>query len=218
MKTIYLYVLDTMADWEVGYATAELNSQRYFKERRSEWQVKTCAIGKKPIVTMGGVTIVPDFALDEVYTENALLLILPGADTWLTPTHAPVLAKARALMDAEIPVAAICGATGALGQAGMLDKVKHTSNGLAYLQMFCAKYAGAENYRDKQAVTDGNLITAGSSSPVRFAYHIFKKLNVFESADLEHWYDYFAKHSTASLMKLLGSIQGRTKEPIPKAS
>jgi len=24
----------------------------------------------------------------------------------------------------------------------MLDKVKHTSNGLAYLQMFCAKYAG----------------------------------------------------------------------------
>jgi hypothetical protein len=30
MKTIYSYVLDTMADREVGYATAELSSQRYF--------------------------------------------------------------------------------------------------------------------------------------------------------------------------------------------
>jgi len=40
----------------------------------------------------------------------------------------------------------------------MLDKVKHTSKGLAHLQMFCAKYAGAENYRDKQAVTIAALM------------------------------------------------------------
>jgi putative intracellular protease/amidase len=212
MKTIYLYVLDTMADWEVGYATAELSSQRYFRERHPEWQVKTCAVSKKPVVTLGGMTIVPDHALDEVSIEGTVMLILPGADRWLTPAQAPILAKARAFLEAQVPVAAICGATGALAQAGMLDKVKHTSNGLAYLQMFCPKYAGAENYRDKLAVTDGNLITAGSSSAVKFAYHIFKKLNVFESADLENWYDYFGKHSTASLMKLLGSIQSRMKE------
>ena len=48
---------------------------------------------------------------------------------------------------------------------------------------------------------------------VEFAYHIFKKLNVFESADLEHWYDYFGKHSTGSLMKFLRSTQGPMKEP-----
>jgi putative intracellular protease/amidase len=212
MKTIYLYVLDTMADWEVGYAIAELSSQRYFRERQSDWQVKACATGKKPIVTMGGMTIAPDCALEEVDAQNAIMLILPGADTWLTPTQAPILAKARAFLGAQVPVAAICGATGALAQAGMLDKIKHTSNGLAYLHRFCPQYAGAKNYQDELAVTDGNLITAGSSSPVEFAHHIFKKLNVFESADLEHWYDYFAKHSTASLMKLLGSTQNRMKE------
>jgi putative intracellular protease/amidase len=208
MKTIYLYVLDTMADWEVGYATAELHSQRFFK-RRHEWQVKVCAISKKPIVTMGGMTIVPDYTLDEVNPDNAVMLILPGADTWLTPAQAPILEKVRAFLEADTPVAAICGATGALAQAGLLDKAKHTSNGLPYLQMFCPKYAGAENYQDELAVTDGNLITAGSSAPVRFAYHIFKKLNVFESAELEHWYDYFANHSTPSIMKLLSSIESR---------
>jgi len=29
--TIYLYVFDTMADWEIGYVTAELNSGRYYR-------------------------------------------------------------------------------------------------------------------------------------------------------------------------------------------
>jgi hypothetical protein len=28
MSTIYVYVMDTLADWELGYVTAELNSGR----------------------------------------------------------------------------------------------------------------------------------------------------------------------------------------------
>lgn len=34
MKTIYIYVLDTLADWELGYVTAELNSRRFLKKKR----------------------------------------------------------------------------------------------------------------------------------------------------------------------------------------
>jgi len=30
-STVYLYVFDTMADWEVAYLNAELYSKRYFK-------------------------------------------------------------------------------------------------------------------------------------------------------------------------------------------
>ncbi len=32
MSTIYVYVMDTLADWELGYVTAELNSGRFFKK------------------------------------------------------------------------------------------------------------------------------------------------------------------------------------------
>ena len=32
MYTIYVYVLDTLADWEIGYVTAELHSGRFFKK------------------------------------------------------------------------------------------------------------------------------------------------------------------------------------------
>ena len=31
MFTIYVYVLDTLADWELGYITSELHSGRFFK-------------------------------------------------------------------------------------------------------------------------------------------------------------------------------------------
>lgn len=30
-RKVYLYVFDTMADWEIGYLMAELNTGRYFK-------------------------------------------------------------------------------------------------------------------------------------------------------------------------------------------
>jgi putative intracellular protease/amidase len=206
MKTIYLYVLDTMADWEVGYAIAELNSQRYFTKHQ-DWQVKTCALDKKPITTLGGTTITPDHTLDEVDVKNSVMIILPGADIWMTPAQAPVLAKVQEFLDAGVLVASICGSTAALAEAGMFDKVKHTSNSLPYLQMFCPHYTGGKTYQDELAVTDGNLITAGSAAPVEFAYHIFKKLSVFEPANLELWYGYFGKHKTADLMQLLGSIQ-----------
>ena len=33
MITVYVYILDTLADWELGYVTAELNSKRS-EERR----------------------------------------------------------------------------------------------------------------------------------------------------------------------------------------
>ena len=33
-KHVYLYVLDTLSDWEPGYAIAELNSGRFFRTKK----------------------------------------------------------------------------------------------------------------------------------------------------------------------------------------
>lgn len=57
MTTIYIYTLDTMADWEIGYVTAELNSGRFFKKDAPEVSVKTVGISKEPVKTMGGLTM-----------------------------------------------------------------------------------------------------------------------------------------------------------------
>jgi len=206
MQTIYHYVLPTMADWETGYAVAELRSQRYFTQRRA-WQVKTVAATRAPIVTMGGTTVVPDMTVDDITVREALLLILPGADTWREAAHAPVIDKARALVEAHVPVAAICGATAALAEAGLLDRVKHTSNGLPFLKMTCPRYGGERLYQDQLAVTDGDIITAGSSAPVEFASHILRRLNAMEPQNLEYWYGYFGRHSIESFLKLFEAMK-----------
>jgi putative intracellular protease/amidase len=204
-KIIYTYVLNTLADWEIGLAIAELNTQRFFSNR-AELEVKTFALNKQPVKTMGGITILPDFELADVTIGNAALLILPGAEEWPKPAHQPVLDLAGAFLKAGIPVAAICGATEALARAGMLNETDHTSNGLDLLKMTCPEYKGGSCYKNELAVTAGNLITAGSSSQTAFAYHILKKINAMEANKLEYWYGYFEDHSTEDILKLVGEI------------
>ncbi|MEX2363153.1 MAG: hypothetical protein WD597_05995, partial [Balneolaceae bacterium] len=92
------------------------------------------------------------------------------------------------------------------------DNVEHTSNGLEYLKMTCPNYRGASHYKDELAVTDGNLITAGSSSSVAFAYQILKKLKVMSPKRLEYWNGYFEEHSLDTVINLLNEMESGKNE------
>jgi putative intracellular protease/amidase len=186
--TVYLYVLDTMADWEPGFATAELNTGRFFRPGAPRLRVRTCAATRKPVTSMGGLRIEPDVEVAEIRPEEAALLLLPGGETWLEPGHAAVLAKAREFLAAGVPVAAICGATLALAGAGLLDDRAHTSNAPEFLQQFCPGYAGGPLYQAGPAVTGGDVVTASGTAPLEFAVEIFKRLDVFSEETLEAWH------------------------------
>src|SRR5687768_9648231 len=112
-KTVHMAVYDTLSDWEVGYATAHIRNGAWQKEPGSH-TVVTVSASKRPVTTMGGMTIVPDMTVDELRPEDSAMLILAGADTWLTGANAEFAEKAREFLDAGVPVAAICGATGGL--------------------------------------------------------------------------------------------------------
>ena len=94
MSTIYVYVLDTLADWELGHVTSELNSGRFFKQGAQRVSLKTVSYSKEPIITMGGLTILPNCSIDDMAVDESSMLLLPGADTWNDPKHAPVIQKA----------------------------------------------------------------------------------------------------------------------------
>ena len=51
MFTIYVYVLETLADWELGYVTSELHSGRFFKKDAECVSLKTVSYSKEPIHT-----------------------------------------------------------------------------------------------------------------------------------------------------------------------
>ena len=187
-QTVHLFVFDTLADWETGFAVAGLNNPA-FQSQPGRFRVATVAISKAPVVTIGGVTILPDLAISELTPEHSAMLILPGGTAWDQGGNTDALGLAKRFLAAGVPVAAICGATSGLARAGILDNLRHTSNAREYLA--ASGYRGAALYQDQPAVADANVITASSTAPIEFAYEIFKKLGVYSHETLEAWFGLF---------------------------
>lgn len=206
MFTIYVYVLDTLADWELGHVTSELHSGRFFKKDAERVSLKTVSYSKEPIHTMGGLTVVPDCLIDDVVVDETSVLLLPGADTWNDPEHGAIIKKVGEFLSAGATVGAICGATVALANAGLLDSRRHTSNGQGFLELFSPAYKGQEFYVDEPSVADGNLITANPTGPLLWAKQIIERLGVFQSNTLELWYEYFSTGKAESFFALMQTL------------
>lgn len=200
MQTVHVAVYDTLADWEVGYATAHIARPTWHKHP-GRFRIRTVGATTAPVVTMGGMRITPDLALDDLDAADSAMLILPGNDIWPGEQFSPFADKARAFLAAATPVAAICGATGGLALAGLLDDRAHTSNAREFLASL--GYQGGDHYRDEPAVTDGDLITANSTAPVEFAREILAKLDVYEPAVLDSWTKLFGQRDPAGFYELM---------------
>ncbi|MBA2176171.1 DJ-1/PfpI family protein [Halobacillus locisalis] len=191
MINVYIYALDTLADWELGYVTSELNSGQYFKKNSDNVSVKIVGADRNSIITKGGMRVVPELTTDEIISSPKTVLLLPGSDTWNDPKNKPIINKAVELLECGATVGAICGATTVLAEAGVFNKRVHTSNSLDYLKMVSSNYKGESYYRDVKAISDQNLITASSAGALPFAQIILAKLDVFSEETLEAWYSYF---------------------------
>lgn len=206
MFTIYVYVLDTLADWELGYVTSELNSGRFFKKGAQRVSLKTVSYSKEPIHTMGGLTIVSDCLIDDMVVSETSVLILPGATEWNDPKHSTIIAKASEFLSAHATVCAICGATAALANFGLLDQRPHTSNGAGFLEMVSPGYKGQSFYIDKPSVADRNLITASCTGALLWAKQIIEHLGIFEANTLEAWYKYFSTGEPEHFFALMQTL------------
>ncbi|MFE5294948.1 DJ-1/PfpI family protein [Streptomyces sp. NPDC056632] len=194
--TVHLAVYDTLADWETGHATAWLV--------RAGYTVRTVGpddrAAGEPVTTLAGIRVLPDLTLADLDPADSALLILPGAEKYDEGDElAPFTAKARAFLDAGVPVAAICGATAGLAREGLLDGRRHTSAASFYLD--ATGYAGAKHYVEADAVTDGDLITAGPTEPVAFAREIFARLGAYEGKR-DAWYRLFHDSDPAAFAEL----------------
>ncbi|MEH7633935.1 type 1 glutamine amidotransferase family protein [Bacillus pumilus] len=202
----YLYVFDTMSDWEYGYLIAELNSGRYFKKDLAPLRVITVGVNKQIKTTMGGLCIKPDISLEECNLENKDLFILPGGTTWGEDIHQPILERVGQALELGTIVAAICGATEGLANRGYLNTRRHTSNSLEYTKMVCPNYKGEKFYELAAAVSDANLVTASGIAPLEFAMEVLKKIEVFTPDTLHSWYNLNKTHQSEYFFRLMNSI------------
>ncbi|MES1037165.1 type 1 glutamine amidotransferase family protein [Bacillus pumilus] len=202
----YLYVFNTMSDWEYGYLIAELNSGRYFKKELAPLRVITVGVNKEIKTTMGGLCIKPDISLDECNLENKDLFILPGGTTWGEDIHQPILERVGQALELGTIIAAICGATEGLANRGYLNTRRHTSNNLEYTKMVCPNYKGEKFYELAPAVSDANLVTASGIAPLEFAMEVLKKIEVFTPDTLHSWYNLNKTHQSEYFFRLMNSI------------
>lgn len=202
-KKVYLYVFNTMSDWEVGYLTAELNTGRYFKKGLAPLKVITVGFDKNPITTMGGLKILPEISMNECEFESEDALILPGGESWTSSIHEPVLEKVKEALIQGTVVAAICGATVGLAKKGLLDSRNHTSNNLEYLKMVIPNYSGEKYYKMEAAVDDENLVTASGTAPLEFTIQVLKVLDVFKPEALHSWLKLYKTHESRYFFELM---------------
>ncbi|MDJ1500185.1 type 1 glutamine amidotransferase family protein [Xanthocytophaga agilis] len=183
-QIIYLFVFEGFADWEPSYATAEI-------QKSSRYQIRTVGLTSDPIRSMGGLTILPDYTIEEVETGSAAMLILPGGEAWEQKKLTDIQSLVLQFHKSNLPIAAICAATTFLGDIGLLNAISHTSNAKFYLESISANYKGQNYYAEEPAVTDQRIITANGISPIEFAREIFRILGIYDEQKLEQWYQVF---------------------------
>ena len=160
---------------------------------------------------MGGLTIVPDCLIEDIALSKESVLLLPGADTWNYSKHGAIIEKASEFLSLGATVGAICGATVALANFGLLNNRPHTSNGPGFLEMVSPLYKGQSFYIDKPSVADNNLITASSTGSLLWAKQIIEHLGVFESNTLESWYEYFSTGKPEHFFALMQTLSSNNE-------
>ena len=185
MNTAYVLLRAGYADWEAASALAELR-------RTFGFSVKTLGLTSEIVVSMGGLTVIPDLPLSAFVPESAGALILPGGESWMNGEVPQVSEAVRAIVTLRRPVAAICAATLALAHAGLLDDRLHTSNGKSFIGKYVHEYRGQEFYRSSPAVCDRCVITANGLAPFAFAARIFRALAPERERDIETYEELYS--------------------------
>ena len=175
MKEVIFVILEGFADWEGAYIATCLN-QGVKPGNPISYKVKTLSITKEPVSSIGGFKVLPDYGLNDM-PENYAGLVLIGGMNWFSPLGELIVPLVEKAVKENKLVAGICNASVFLGMHGFLNEVKHTSNTLDYLKQYAGdKYTGDSNYINKQAVRDGNIVTANGTGQLEFCKEILYAL------------------------------------------
>ena len=183
-KNVYIFLFNGFSDWEISYLTPEI-------KKNKEFELIYFSKKGNSISSMGGLQITPSISLENIVIDDVDMLILPGGTAWERGENTEIERLVKNLFASGKELAAICAATTYLGQLGVLDNLKHTSNDLNYLKGIAPTYLGEENYINSLAISDKNVITANGIAPIEFAKEIFTKLELYDSVNIEKWFQLF---------------------------
>lgn len=163
MKKALFVLLDEYADWEAAYLLSLLN-------QRDDWQIET--VSNLPQVrSIGGLQTMIDLNFSEIDQMHHLLVLI-GGNSWDIQDQ-----NLYQIIDEQLsnglPVAAICGAVDYLAFHGFLEGYRHTGNTRIRWQDF-SNYQSPENFVERLAVIDRNLVTANGTAALDFTEFVLQ--------------------------------------------
>ena len=178
-KTIGIMLPDGFADWEYGLLAA--GAAEHLDAR-----IVFLTEGQKPVRSIGGLSTRGERGTDPSDNADLDAVALIGSDIWQTKGAPDVAALLRSVTSRGGVVGAICGATVALANSGLLEGIPHTSNGSDWLKKATGGYAGEACYVDQPAaIASGRIITASGLAPDTFAVAFLKAVYPDQGAMLD---------------------------------
>lgn len=166
-QDILMIALDQFTDWTPSYLAYAIGMHG-----RSKYRARIVGMTDDPVVSAGGLRLLPDYDIRRLPQEYAGVVLLGGigwmqADDLLRETIGPLLNDA---IGRNLPVGGIGFGADALAACGILNNVIHTGNSLGELKAIGKEnYTGENNFREVAAVRDSNVVTAGAAVPGPFA-------------------------------------------------
>ena len=168
MAKIAIILTPGFADWE--YALIAGTGGPFYG---LDIQFFSTEVGE--VQSQGGLTVIILQGLDELskWEPNAVVVI--GGMIWETDQAPDIRNLLKAQRARGAVVAGICGGTLALGRAGVLDDVHHTSNEPEFLNRNASGYAGSALYVNSPfAISEDHVVTAPGTAPASFTAAIFE--------------------------------------------
>lgn len=157
-------------------------------ERGRAFRVVTVAASTKPLKTMGGVTVTPDFAFDAA--PKADIVVVPGGNLGAVPAAGRTWLK-KASGEAEITMSVCYGAL-LLAEAGLLDGVTATTHHWALDDLRSAA-PKCRVVSGRRFVDSGRILTtAGVTAGIDGALHVVERLTGSAAANwtAEEWMEH----------------------------
>ena len=192
-KEVLFLLLDDFADWEGAFLATGLNTGLTMAGGGTPYVSRTLTPTQKQVRSIGGLVVTVVYTAATM-PEDYAALILVGGMAWQSEEARRVVPIVRAALARGVLVGAICNAAAFLAAHGFLNGVRHTGNTLEMLREWGgANYTGADLYEKRQAVRDGNIVTANGTGYLEFTRECLLWLHADTDEVIEASYQ-FNKH------------------------
>lgn len=166
-KEIVFVLLDDFADWEAAFLAPALRAGT-MPGRPASYGVKYMTPDGQPVRSIGGMQAAADCDASAL-PAGCGGLVLVGGMQWQSEAAQRIAPLVGGALSRGLPVGAICNAASFLAANGFLNDVRHTGNTVEMLKKWGGtNYTGDALYEERQAVRDGNIVTANGSGYLEF--------------------------------------------------